>query len=100
MFCFVFFFASSLNHLVALLPIEMFPNTRSLLIALTWINVSLVYGDNKQECGSKTIQLYKDLASLNNCTIILGNLVIAFGLSAEEETYTAEELNSREFPLR
>lgn len=78
----------------------MFLNMRTFIIALTVVNVTLVYGYNKQECDTMDIRNYKELDALNNCTVILGNLALVFPPVYENPEYSTEDINNRIFPLR
>lgn len=77
----------------------MFLNPRSFMIALTAVNLSLIYAVVKQECKSLSIRSYEELDALNNCTAVLGNLAIVFSLELPLD-FTEEEINNRTFPLR
>lgn len=76
----------------------MFLNMRSFTIVLILLNVSKVYGNNK-ECDAMDIRVYKDLDRLSNCTVILGNLALVISPLFEPD-YSPEEINKRTFPLR
>jgi hypothetical protein len=55
---------------------------------------------SQKECGSLIITDYEELDELENCTAILGNLVLNFPIFDDEETnYNASMINNRTFPL-
>lgn len=70
---------------------------RVIVIVLSFLHFSLIYGGAEgNECGSRNIRQYTSMDLLDNCTVILGNLVVVLPVIPD---YTSEEINNRTFPL-
>ena len=50
-------------------------------------------------CDTVDVRNYTNLYKLQNCTVIIGNLILIFPL-IEGPNYTRQEINSLSFPLR
>lgn len=64
-------------------------------MTLIFVKVTLA-----KDCGSLEIRDFRDLESLTNCTVILGNLALVFPVLEFVINYKPEEINAMKFPLR